>query len=1480
MAETKDHILEYITKARDNKLSLFRKDVKLLLEHYNNELETSKSYHGRQLLELIQNADDQHASDILIVLDEENGTISVSNNGGIPFSKKGYDSLFYAHLSSKRGEEFIGHKGLGLRSILMWGEEFKIISNDIELTFSQRIAKKEMTHMLADTGFKKIYTEAMQSYKIKGNCPLPIFSCPQIEASPTIKIAEGYTTTIHATYKKDGGILENIKSQISELNSEILLFLPHIKAIRFQGIDKNDIICDTKSFKTKQISEGINLTNIKIDGTKWQIYEKTGKLRTTKGKKYQVKLAISNGEYRESCLYCFFPTKISLYAPYILHGTFELDPTRNGLNESIGNEEVAKYLAQLIVTVAKHITSLSRKADWLPLKMLLIDLSNNISLAKVKFNQWIQDALNNEAIYPCLDKTYRKITKVTYVSDEFSKLIQDLESEGIFPSMLLPDTLGLWHRVNKGIAASVTNIEKLINKINLDNYSISKRAELIYQLINHFPGRKFNLLLDSESRKIAKDTILFSPIDKEIDIPSFCRIRIINKDLYNELRRRFKITGANPAREMAKILGSLNFRAYEPAPLVAKIIDECNRQTLQKKSDTYIIETVSALYKNFCNYIITEDTSITGLLLPTQTGQYEKASNLFLGKDYPTGRIAYDIFGHIRTENDYIAPYAYFKVEKIGDVERFEKFLNWLGVNSFVRYKVIKSYTDTIRRYLGIYNNTININVQTIENINEILSSLSIEQILLWIHADKVLKKNLSTEHEDKLTYTYYNYPYDRREDYSLIKSTFKKHGFDFSDFVLEESFQWANATAIDYASPILVKYSINRRILEGYLSLLDAKDTLEALSTKHIIKVLTSMTYNTYFKNGRKSQITYERILNILKDREDVKTLMPKEYDVFASIGKEIIICRNTECYFSERIDLPNQLRSSYPIFNYPRRAGGAKAIEIFKINDLSNIEINITESITSHYNDDFKKKFSRFKPALLSVRLNNIRSEDTFRKNEKDVLEQLDIRLCSDLQFKDKEREGTLDEYSYILSDGTYYIKVSDYTFKLGKDQDRFNSCVASILSSAFRITDDASFEIILSKSIEDAEEWVTNKYGADILLEAYRRFDRLDSKLEFCKSIKTLLHIPFTEDTLLDEIIIGNNKYDLSNRLSDYDNLSNAKNIVDLQMLFSELGITIGAFNAVSSREINLASYHQKNIQLLFNQKEIFFKTALWKTLSKKDTKTRMTFLEIIHTYTYSYKFIHVDAYCFKVDYENIWREFVSQYIDFEADYIDCTWEEIENIYSSNAKTVISLGYDMNDLDIDESSLLYFNTEAIEHLFKNRNEEKNEHITLDSDITQEDVPPINIIDSTFESVSYSEERKYTVSEKAFKVKSSKAKRDKKIGDRAEKRVYKELQNLYGKDNVIWKSQEDDGAHYDIRYMPLPDVCKYVEVKSFMRGCFDISKDEIAFGKEHPADYEIWLVDEDGAHPIRDFFDANGKPNYYLNPRSYEVILKKIDK
>ena len=272
--------------------------------------------------------------------------------------------------------------------------------------------------------------------------------------------------------------------------------------------------------------------------------------------------------------------------------------------------------------------------------------------------------------------------------------------------------------------------------------------------------------------------------------------------------------------------------------------------------------------------------------------------------------------------------------------------------------------------------------------------------------------------------------------------------------------------------------------------------------------------------------------------------------------------------------------------------------------------------------------------------------------------------------------------------------------------------------------------------------------------------------------------------------------------------------------------------------------------------------------------------MSFLDIIHNYTHRHEFIDIDAYCFDVEYDDIWREYVSQYIVLDSSNNAIQWREIEAIHSDNLKTITSLGYDTDDLDTSEDSLLYFPIDNLEQYFVKVVYEKNDNTVREkNEVAEEDSLPLNIIDSKYESVSHSEGRAYTTSDKAFKYKTSKSKKDKKIGESAEKRVYKELQSLYGEDNVIWKSKEDDGAHYDIRYMPSPNVCKYVEVKSFLRGSFDISKDEIAFGREHAEDYEIWLVDEEGAHPIKDFFDSEGKTNYHLNSKSFEVILKKIE-
>ena len=88
---------------------------------YNRESELSKDYEGRQMFELLQNADDEAAGSsgkVRVTFDGK--TLSVSNTG-TPFSFSGVKSLLYPNASPKRiHADKIGCKGLGFRSILTW----------------------------------------------------------------------------------------------------------------------------------------------------------------------------------------------------------------------------------------------------------------------------------------------------------------------------------------------------------------------------------------------------------------------------------------------------------------------------------------------------------------------------------------------------------------------------------------------------------------------------------------------------------------------------------------------------------------------------------------------------------------------------------------------------------------------------------------------------------------------------------------------------------------------------------------------------------------------------------------------------------------------------------------------------------------------------------------------------------------------------------------------------------------------------------------------------------------------------------------------------------------------------------------------------------------------------------------------------------------------------------------------------------------
>ena len=85
-------------------------------EAYNRDIELRDAYVGRELLEMMQNADDQNSSVLEFGLDRKACVLTIVNSGQQtrPFSKEGFECLIRANTSEKRvlGNSAIGHKRL------------------------------------------------------------------------------------------------------------------------------------------------------------------------------------------------------------------------------------------------------------------------------------------------------------------------------------------------------------------------------------------------------------------------------------------------------------------------------------------------------------------------------------------------------------------------------------------------------------------------------------------------------------------------------------------------------------------------------------------------------------------------------------------------------------------------------------------------------------------------------------------------------------------------------------------------------------------------------------------------------------------------------------------------------------------------------------------------------------------------------------------------------------------------------------------------------------------------------------------------------------------------------------------------------------------------------------------------------------------------------------------------------------------------
>jgi hypothetical protein len=257
-------------------------------------------------------------------------------------------------------------------------------------------------------------------------------------------------------------------------------------------------------------------------------------------------------------------------------------------------------------------------------------------------------------------------------------------------------------------------------------------------------------------------------------------------------------------------------------------------------------------------------------------------------------------------------------------------------------------------------------------------------------------------------------------------------------------------------------------------------------------------------------------------------------------------------------------------------------------------------------------------------------------------------------------------------------------------------------------------------------------------------------------------------------------------------------------------------------------------------------------LWEKLNTEPEKQE-TFLDLLSKYENSDFFINdvstQNRFKFKFDINQAYKQFIR--IEFDIEFQELTLkDELDLIYEKNKSEFSLKKQDVIEENTKTKSLLYFdnNIEKIKNIIEPSIEKKETINEKNYDIEETEV--IN------DFIVKAKEINKTSSKKgAYTPNLSSNKRNKKKGNKSEKKVYAKLIELYGKDFVSWKSKEDEGLHYDIRYTKDGNNWIYVEVKSFDNGKFYISKSEKIFGENNKDKYEIWLVNGNELYPVELF-------------------------
>ena len=1047
------------------------------------ELDMKQEYSGRELYEMIQNADDEGSPRIELELTNDNH-LHIKNWGNSPFTEGGLLSIMRSFLSTKTGKMYknaavkpIGNKGLGFRSLLNWSDEITIHSNGVQCSFSKEIAEKEWSHLkqegLHSGALSKEDLRLFEKEHVE-ELPLPILSIPEVQIDGITKHntynLDGVCTTDVEVRCKDEAVVSDIKQKLTNLPCTILLFLRNIKRI--------DIICNginrtIEKTKTETKNNSLQIVHIK-DNDNEACFVISSYI--SEDRSYEVGVAYPLTQISIThVLYSYFPTQVRLNVPAIYHGTFELNASRNHLVNSSQNSQVLKKLGEVAIQLSDYLTAnklLDEQNKWDSFNLLNISKSDIESAMLFSLAESIQSNLHDANIFPIINSDYSCVKSSIWIGQRFATWLMKAQREKIITETLknhLINTIDNTFSHEKHLSDYVLNVIKKtiddasdwIEEQAQQPMSKELRAEFIDAIIEcGYSIKKLNILIDAEGNIINSrndNSPYVLSIKGNSVLPKCLNVSSVDSDLVNLLGQRWNL----PIRQVT-----------EKLQRVTNVING-DHSALRKKIESWSMQEID--YEGMCEVLRweynnpTQDSTAfsSDLHLLNKHGERKRACCLIV--DEPTFPVELakkidDNWWLLGSLNDW--------KETLG-VETEDEALNFL-------YKVIgvSQRVPLLHSFYGDKDEYLN----KVRNFNNI-SQIDNQYFNNFSSANKITKQ--------------YNYAYIPDECYLSNFSITEALGLILSDErAMKEIMN--NSINLSYRSPKseIVKYSYPAYVLRSYKQFIPLQmlvihssvfgcdidyDYLEkTMSIDRISKIdplLVSLGAQANLNNfsieelyillSQKTepvgiQKRYKELREAIRNKneeERVITNLKIKYlsNVWARINGKLEWMPVEQVYYWDNDQLPQTILSNLPKLEIGNRVGEESVARIFGVKLAKNIDISFNNYVANQsLTENLKKYLSEKIKYFLAYRISDDVKDSNLIRQSVNSLKQLSNNL------------HIYKSSSYLVNGEIHTMKEGDIltTSEDGKSGIHYHIC--SVYSNCINAIEDPVFCESLNEAV----------------------------------------------------------------------------------------------------------------------------------------------------------------------------------------------------------------------------------------------------------------------------------------------------------------------------------------------------------------------------------------------------------------------------